>query len=146
MLRDSSPFYTKQAATGVSSLERTILACHYHLPIAFAIPPLELLISRKPLRNGVSLCIIAIGQDEAQERDVSSTEQMDGEYLGSRASNTAWTALETYSLDHTYEAMDVPMLCLHLPTVPSKQWRCCSEDLHNTTRDSGHDGEWRRGV
>src|SRR6202021_453762 len=45
----------------------------------------------------------------------SSMEQVDWWYLGSRARNTARTALETHSLDHTYEAMDVPVLCLHRP-------------------------------
>src|SRR6266571_1637999 len=109
-------------------------------------PPPEVLIALKSLWDRASLSVVALGEVEAQQRGVSSLEQVDAQHLGPRATMTARTALEAHPPDHTYEAMDMPVLCLHLPTVLSEQRRCRPEDLHNATRDSGHDGERRRGV
>src|SRR5947209_598758 len=71
---------------------------------------------------------------------------MDAQHFGPGATMTTRTPLEAHSPNHAHEAMDVPVLRLHLPTVPGEQRRCRPEDLHDATRDSSHDSEWWRGV
>jgi hypothetical protein len=66
-IRERKPGVDKIDRAGcVSALEHAVLAHHYLLPIAFAIPPLEVLVACEPLWDRASLGVVALGEEEAQ--------------------------------------------------------------------------------
>ena len=140
-IRERKPGVDQRDSAGcMSALERSVLARHHLLPIAPAIPPLEFLVACEPLWDRASLGIVALSEEEAQQRGVSGVEQVDAQHFGPEAAVAAWPALEAHPPDHAHEAMDVPVLRLHAPTVLGEQWRCRPEDLHDAARQPGHDG------
>ena len=123
-IRERKPGVDQRDRAGcVSALERAVLTCHHLLPIVSAIPLLEVLVACEPLWDRASLGAVTLCEVEAQQRVISGVEQVDAQHFGPGATMTIRTALEAHSPNHTYEAMDVPVLRLHLPTVPRKQRR-----------------------
>src|SRR5260370_42588240 len=101
----------------LSALERAVLARHHLLPIAPAIPPLEVLVACEPFWDRVSLGIVALGEEEAQQRGVCGVEQVDAHRFGPRAAAATWPALEAHPPHHAHQAMDVAVLRLHRTTA-----------------------------
>src|SRR5579864_6369329 len=59
----------RDSAGCLSALEQAVLARHHLLPIASAIAPLEVLVTREPLRDRMYLVVVALGEVEALSSD-----------------------------------------------------------------------------
>src|SRR6266516_4616161 len=119
----------------MSALEHAVLARHHLLPIAPAITPLEVLVAREPFWDRASLGVVALGEEEAQQRGVSGVEQVNAQHFGPGA------AVATFQLSSANSGVAVPKTSM-TPPASSVTTASGGEAYRSTIRDSRS----RRGV